>query len=161
MSVSRLFARPMLSAMFIYGGFDSVRNPDGKVKAAEPVATPIAQRVPGLPEDPRALVQINGVIQLGAGALLALGRCRRLAALTLIGSLLPTTYAGHRFWEVDDESAKTQQRIHFLKDLGLLGGLILAAVDTEGEPSWGWRARRGASRAAARAGEVRSLIGHH
>jgi hypothetical protein len=32
--------------------------------------------------------------------------------------------------------------MHFVKNLGLLGGLILAAVDTEGEPSLSWRAKR-------------------
>jgi hypothetical protein len=49
--------------------------------------------------------------------------------------------------------------MHFLKNLGLLGGLILAAFDTEGAPSLGWRAKRqareletaiGAGRATAR-----------
>ena len=32
--------------------------------------------------------------------------------------------------------------MHFFKNLGLLGGLILAALDTEGEPSLSWRAKR-------------------
>jgi hypothetical protein len=32
--------------------------------------------------------------------------------------------------------------MHFLKNLGLLGGLLLAAADTEGRPSIGWRAER-------------------
>ncbi|HUJ66530.1 MAG TPA: hypothetical protein VLX59_13380, partial [Acidimicrobiales bacterium] len=51
-------------------------------------------------------------------------------------------------WEETDEATKAQQRIHFIKNLGLLGGLILAAVDTEGAPSLGWRARRRARRAS-------------
>jgi hypothetical protein len=32
------------------------------------------------------------------------------------------------------------QRISFLKNLGLLGGLLLAAVDTEGRPGLAYRA---------------------
>jgi hypothetical protein len=80
--------------------------------------------------------------------LLAIGKFRRLAALALIGSLIPTTLAGHRFWEEADEAKRAQQQIHFLKNLGLLGGLILAAVDTEGAPSLGWKARRRARRMA-------------
>jgi hypothetical protein len=39
--------------------------------------------------------------------------------------------------------------MHFLKNLGLLGGLILAAFDTEGKPSVSWRARRRAARVGA------------
>ena len=70
-----------------------------------------------------------------------MGRFRRLAALALIGSIVPTTLGGHRFWEETDQAARAQQRMHFLKNLGLLGGLILAALDTEGEPSLGWRAK--------------------
>jgi uncharacterized membrane protein YphA (DoxX/SURF4 family) len=148
MAVSRILARPLLSAIFVSGGLDALQHPESKVKLAEPVALPIAQQVPILPEDPVKLVQINGAVQVVAGSLLALGKFRRLAALALIGSIIPTTYAGHRFWEEEDEATRAQQRIHFLKNLGLLGGLILAAVDTEGQPSLGWRARRNASEAA-------------
>ena len=140
MSLSRTVARPLLAAIFIYDGWDAVRNPSGKVKQAEPVLLPIAEKVPLLPQDAETLVQINGAVMIAAGTLMALGKFRRLAALALIGSIIPTTYAGHRFWEEEDEATKAQQRIHFLKNLGLLGGLILEAFDTEGSPSLMWRA---------------------
>jgi putative oxidoreductase len=142
-SLSRTVARPFLAAIFVYGGWDAVRNPSGKANQAEPVVLSIAEKVPILPQDAEKLVRINGAVMVGAGTLMALGRFRRLAALALIGSIIPTTYAGHRFWE--DEATKAQQRIHFLKNLGLLGGLILEAFDTEGSPSMMWRAthRRG------------------
>jgi putative oxidoreductase len=145
--------------MFLVGGVDAVRNPEGKVKKADPVAQAIAGRVTVLPQDTETLVRINGAVMVGAGALLAIGKWPRLAALALIGTILPTTYAGHRFWEETDEATKAQQRIHFIKNLGLLGGLILAAVDTEGAPSLGWRARRRARRAghALQAGQGRAL----
>jgi uncharacterized membrane protein YphA (DoxX/SURF4 family) len=133
--------------MFIVGGWDSLRNPEGKVKKADPVAQAVAARVPALPQETETLIRINGGVMVGAGALLAIGKFPRLASLALIGTILPTTYAGHRFWEETDEATKAQQRIHFIKNLGLLGGLILAAVDTEGEPSLRWRARRRAERA--------------
>jgi uncharacterized membrane protein YphA (DoxX/SURF4 family) len=154
MSVTRSVARPLLSSIFIVGGVDALRHPEPKVKAAEPVALPIANRVPGLPRDAEALVKLNGAVMVGAGTLLALGKFRRLAALALIGSVLPTTYAGHRFWEETDEGTKAQQRIHFLKNMGLVGGLVLAAVDTEGKPSLGWRAKRKAGEATKAASAV-------
>jgi hypothetical protein len=40
----------------------------------------------------------------------------------------------------------------------MLGGLLLAATDTEGRPSLGWRARKAAKRASKKAVEV--LPGH-
>jgi uncharacterized membrane protein YphA (DoxX/SURF4 family) len=132
----------MLASMFVAGGLDALRNPESKVKAADAVVGPLTEIVPSLPDNTETFVRVNGAIQVGAGVLLAVGKFRRLAALALIGSIIPTTYAGHRFWDETDEGNRAQQRIHFFKNLGLLGGLILEAVDTEGAPSLGWRARR-------------------
>lgn len=135
--------------MFITGGLDSLRNPAPKVPAAEPVTAPIAARVPYLPEDPETLVKLNAAVQLGAGLMLALGRFPRLSSALLAGSLVPTTLAGHRFWEETDPQRKAQQQIHFFKNVSMLGGLVLAAVDTEGRPGLAWRARHATRHAAA------------
>jgi putative oxidoreductase len=141
MTVVRRLARPLLASIFISGGLDAVRNPKSKVPAAEGVALSIAEHLPYLPEDPEQLVRINGAAQVGAGVLLSLGRFPRLSSTVLAASIIPTTLAAHRFWEVDDPAARAQQRIHFFKNLGLLGGLMLAAVDTEGRPGLAWRAQ--------------------
>ena len=142
MALSRRFARPLLASIFVVGGWDAFWNPAGKAKKAEAVTEPLAEKagVNGL--DTETFVRVNGAVQIGAGILLAAGKFRRLAALALIGSIVPTTYAGHRFREESDPVTRNQQKIHFLKNVGLLGGLILAAVDTEGEPSLAWRAKR-------------------
>jgi uncharacterized membrane protein YphA (DoxX/SURF4 family) len=143
MSLVRMAARPMLASMFVYGGLDSLRHPEAKAARAAGVAKAFADVLPiGLPEDPVQLVRINGAVQLGAGLLLATGKMSRLAALALAGSLVPTTAAGHRFWEAEDPTAKRAQRIQFLKNVSMFGGLIFAALDTEGRPSLLWRARR-------------------
>jgi putative oxidoreductase len=147
MSFTRRVARPMLSSIFVVGGYSAARDPGARAKQAEPIALPIAERVPGLPADAEQLVKINGYVQVGAGLLLATGKFRRLASLVLFGSLVPTTMAGHAFWQEDDEAARRQQLTHFLKNLGLAGGLLLSALDTDGAPSVGWRARRRAARA--------------
>src|SRR5690606_18347529 len=78
---------------------------------------------------------------VGGGALLATGRIPRLASTVLAGALVPTTLAEHPFWNETDPEARARQRIQFLKNLGLLGGLLLAAVDTDGKPSLAYRAR--------------------
>ena len=41
----------------------------------------------------------------------------------------PTTLAAHRFWEAADAEERMQKRIHFAKNLSILGGLLLSAVD--------------------------------
>ena len=140
----------MLAAVFISGGIDTLRRPAPRVAEAQAVAPKVARAL-GLPVDTDQLVKVNAAAQIGAGALLAIGRLPRLAATLLAASLVPTTMAGHRFWDEDDPATRAQQRIHFLKNLGLLGGLILAAVDTEGAPSVAWLTRRATRRAAGRA----------
>lgn len=64
----------------------------------------------------------------------------------LAGSLVPTTLAGHRFWEETDKQERAAQQIHFLKNLSMLGGLMLAALDTEGRPSATLRVRHAVRR---------------
>ena len=91
--------------------------------------------------DTRQAVQANGALQMASGGLLALGRLPRLSALALAGSLVPTTLAGHRFWSETDPAKRSMQRVHFVKNVSMLGGLLLAAVDRSGKPSIAWRAR--------------------
>jgi putative oxidoreductase len=158
MTVVRRLARPLLASVFIVGGLDALRHPGSKVPAAEGVAMSIAAHVPHLPEDPEQLVRINAAVQVGAGVLLSLGRFPRLSSMLLAGSVIPTTLAAHRFWEVRDDPAKrAQQRIHFFKNLGLLGGLLLAAVDTEGRPGLAWRAQHAGHHVAHSSGHARKV----
>lgn len=146
MAFTRKIARPLLASMFVAGGIDSVRRAESKESVAERVATGIAGPL-GLPSDTVQLVKVNGAVQVGAGLLLATGRVPRLAATALAVTLVPTTLAAHRFWEEDDETARASHKIHFLKNVSMMGGLILAAADTEGRPSLAWRAHRAAERA--------------
>jgi putative oxidoreductase len=151
MTITRLLARPMLASIFVAGGISALRNTERHTVKAKKVAdrvVPLAQRAaPGLPipTDPATLVRLNAGAQLLAAAALATGRAPRLSATVLAASLVPTTVAGHPFWEVSDPQAKAAERLQFFKDTSVLGGLLLAAVDTEGRPGLAWRARRAAA----------------
>ena len=131
----------MLASIFILQGYDALLHPERRVPAAEPVVRPIAERVSLVPDQVEQAVRINGAVQMVAGSMLALGRFPRLSALAIAATLVPTTYAGHRFWESDDKQERAQQRIHFLKNLSMFGGLLIAAGDTAGSPSLAWRGR--------------------
>jgi len=89
-------------------------------------------------------VRINAGVQLAAAAALATGRAPRLSSAVLAASLLPTTIAGHPFWRESDPATKKLQRLNFFKGVSLVGGLLIAGVDTEGRPGVAWRARRAA-----------------
>jgi putative oxidoreductase len=161
----------MLASIFAIQGLDTLRHPERVAQAAGPVVKPLAGKVPAVPASVEQAVRINGAVQLTGATLLAIGWVPRLAALAIAGSLVPTTLAGHRFWEADEPQTRKQQRIQFLKNLSMLGGLLLAAADTGGRPSLAWRSRHAAhdvrrqsavaaraARAGARAGRARGRI---
>ena len=143
-SISRRIARPLLASAFIAEGWSLIRNPDPDGIATEVLVPSPSQRDSNVV----VLVRLNGAVQVGGGVLLALGKFPRLASLALMGTIIPTTYAGHRFWEEPDDESRAQKRMQLLKNLGLLGGLIFSAIDTEGAPSVSWRTRRRVSRLA-------------
>jgi putative oxidoreductase len=157
MAPTRLIARPMLASIFLVGGVNALRNAPALASKAAPVAdklVPLARKaapqVP-IPSDPATLIRINGAAQVAAGLALATGRAPRLSAAVLGATLVPTTLGGHRFWEADDPTQRKEQRLHFFKNVSLLGGLIIAAGDTSGKPGVAWRARRAARDASREA----------
>ena len=68
-------------------------------------------------------------MQLVGGILLAVGTIPRLASLALVASLVPTTLAGHRFWDETDAKERKAQRVQFLKNAAMVGGLLLVLAD--------------------------------
>jgi uncharacterized membrane protein YphA (DoxX/SURF4 family) len=153
MTVVRALARPLLSVLFVVQGANAIRNPEPLVPKAQPVTdrlVPMLKKVAPpqvsdrLPDTTANLVRLNGAAQVIGGIALASGKGRRLGASLLAASLVPTTLAGHSFWQEKDKAVRNQQRIQFMKNLGLMGGLLLAAVDTEGKPGVAWRTKHGA-----------------
>ena len=138
----------MLGTIFMVSGVRAVTDPHRLVPRAKPVTdrvVPLLEKTDQrLPTDPAALVRINGAVQAGAGALM-LTRFSRPAALVLAGSMVPTTVAGHPFWAMDSKAESRQHQTQFLKNLAIMGGLLLAGLDTEGRPGIAWRTRRAAS----------------
>lgn len=145
----------MLGAVFVISGWAAARDPEGRAEQARPFIERLEPKIkalhPSLPTDAKTLVRLNGAAQVAGGLLLATGRAPRQGALLLAGSVLPTTLAGHPYWAVDDPQRRAQERIHFLKNLGLMGGLLLAALDREGRPDLRWRAGHATKRTLKRA----------
>ena len=151
----RRIARPLLASTFIEGGLATLSNPEPRMQRAEKLDIPSK---PGMDKlnitSTEQAVKVNAAVQVVAGTLLTLNKFPRIAALALAGSLIPTTLAGHRFWEEDDPTRKVGQQIHFFKNASMLGGLLIASVDTEGKESLPRKTRRVAKKQADRVGDL-------
>lgn len=145
MSLARRLARPLLASTFVFGGIDAYRNPASKVAAAHKMVGSVPGKI-SFVKDTEQIVKYDGAVKVVAALLLSTGRMPRLMALALACTLVPTTFAGHRFWEETDPLKRKAQLLQFIKNSSILGGLILATVDTGGRPSVGWQTRRAAAR---------------
>lgn len=149
----RRVARPLLATIFIAGGIDTLMNPQPRVRSAKPLVDK-GKELLALDRDidPSTVVRADAAVTVGAGVMLALGRAPRIAAAILAAGLIPSTVAAHPFWSVGGDQRQAEQE-QFLKNAGLLGGLLLAAADTRGKPSLAWRAKHSAKRAKSRVTE--------
>jgi uncharacterized membrane protein YphA (DoxX/SURF4 family) len=161
MNPIRLVARPLLASTFVYGGIQALRNTSALAEASKPVndeirdlAEKVAPQV-HMPADDKTLVRINAGVHILAGLGLATGRAPRLSALALAGTVVPTTLAGHPFWQEKDKATRTQQTTQFLKNASMFGGLVIAALDTEGKPGVAWRAQHAVGSAKREAKHLR------
>jgi uncharacterized membrane protein YphA (DoxX/SURF4 family) len=111
-----------LGVPFVVMGWSGATRPGGRVHAAADLGIP----------HPEAAVRFNGAAMVAGGLGLATGVLPRTSALGLAVSMVPTTLAGHSFWRHEDPKMRAQHRIHFLKNVGILGGLIAVAAARSG-----------------------------
>jgi putative oxidoreductase len=124
-------ARLGLAWVFVYGGQDVFRHPEPRARTGGPFVDWLRGFVPMLPEDKILLVRANAAVMVVAGTLLALGKLEKVAALALAACLVPTTLAGHRFWALEEPQPRAQQVIHVNKNMAMLGGLLLFALQAD------------------------------
>ena len=130
----RRIARPLLAGASVVDGVGTLINPKPRIEAATPLLAKGQGMMPTKqPVDPALLVQASAAVKVAAGLAMALGWAPRIAATVLAVELIPSTVAAHPFWGggyPDDRRAHQQ---HFVKNAGLLGGLLLAI--TAGKPA--------------------------
>lgn len=158
MTLLRTVARPLLASMFIVGGASALKSPGPRVAKAQPVADLLKKAAPELPVTGANLVRLNGAVQLAAGVALATGHVPRIAALALAATMPPTSVAGHAYWNETDPAARANQRIHFLKNLSMTGGLLMATLDPD--PHKKFIGRRAKDKVAGAASSVAGQIDH-
>ncbi|MEX5270056.1 DoxX family membrane protein [Kocuria sabuli] len=143
MSIVRRIARPLLATGYVANGVESFRNSSRAAQHLAPAASAAAkafpQAAPAL-QNPAVVAQGLAAAQIGAAVLFGLGRLPRLSAGVLLTTSALNAYADYRAAEADTAEQKADRRTTAFKNASLVGAVMLAAVDTEGNPSLLWRA---------------------
>ena len=113
-SLAAFLGRIFLALIFVVSGV-------GKITGYAGTAAYMASK--GLPMVDILLPLAIGV-ELGGGLLLALGWKARWAAAALLLFLIPATLIFHPFWGLDPKLAQ-MQKIHFLKNVAIMGGMLM------------------------------------
>jgi putative oxidoreductase len=108
-----LVGRILLALIFIISGFGKIMGFDATLGYIRSAGLPFAQL--------SAIAAI--VVELGGGILLVVGWKARWAAAALFLFVLVAAFYFHAFWASPPDQVMMQQ-IQFLKNLGIMGGML-------------------------------------
>lgn len=123
-ALTRTAGRLAFAPLFVVNGIASAKEPGPRTQMAAPTLDVMREYIPVIPKSDDLAVRINGGIQAAAGVTLGLGLFPKTSAAVLAGSLIPTTIAGHAFWNEEDEGQRANQKTQFYKNAAIIGGLL-------------------------------------
>ncbi|MBL9018762.1 MAG: DoxX family protein [Myxococcales bacterium] len=109
-----LIGRIFLAGIFVVSGIAKLTDTAGTAGYMTAQGIPYAH----------ALAIFAGLCEIAGGLAIAFGFLSRLAAIGLFLFLIPTTLVFHNFWALDGAEAQLQM-VSFLKNLAIMGGLLL------------------------------------
>ena len=116
-----LVGRVLLALLFVTSGY-------GKLTDFAGTAGYMAATLTALPMSAIYILLVTTiVVELGGGLLIMLGWYARLAATAILLFLVPVTVIFHPFWAADD-AQRMMQQIMFMKNLSIMGGMLLIAA---------------------------------
>jgi len=119
--ITTLAGRILIAVIFLISGFFKVGG------YAQIVAYATAVHLPA----PGVAIAIAAAVELGCGLAILAGFRTRFAAWLLFLYLLPVTYFFHNFWAVQGQEQQMQM-INFLKNVAIMGGLLVLSVNGAG-----------------------------
>lgn len=112
-----LAGRIAIALLFLMGGIE-------KFVDFSAVAGQIASK--GLPK-PGILAVATALLEVGGGLLIMVGWQTRLAALALAAFTAVAAFFFHDFWNHPAGVAQTNNMIHFMKNVSIIGGFLMLA----------------------------------
>jgi uncharacterized membrane protein YphA (DoxX/SURF4 family) len=110
-----VLGRILLGGYFIMSGINHFKNLKMLSGYAQSKGVPMATTA----------VWFSGLMLLVGGLGIVLGAWIQLSVLLLVLFLLITTFQMHQYWKVEDQMAKMGERVNFMKNLALLGSLLM------------------------------------
>jgi len=133
-SVPALIGRILLAGIFLVSGYAKLSDPAGTIGYMQHAGIPNAG----------TLVYVAGAAELLGGLALLFGFLARLGAFGLFVLLIPTTFYFHHFWDLSGADAQMQM-VNFMKNLAVMGGLLMVVAYGAGRYSIDGRVRRRSS----------------
>lgn len=113
-SATMLVARVLIGAIFLLSGFAKLSDTAGAIGHMQSVGIPA----------PHVLVYIVGYAEILGGLAVISGFLARVGAIGLVVFLVITTFTFHAFWNYEGQQM-IQQNVQFMKNLAVMGGLLL------------------------------------
>ena len=117
--------RVVIAIMFVLSGLEKVMDLAGTAAAIGGKSLPM----------PYALAVATAVLELGGGLLVIVGWQTRLVALALAIFCAIAAYFFHDFWHYPAGMEHTNNMIHFMKNVSIIGGLLMLCATGAGRYS--------------------------
>jgi putative oxidoreductase len=120
-SFTPLAGRILMSVMFLISGFFKIGGYTQLVGYAAAKGVPM----------PGVAIACAAVLELAGGLAILAGFQTKIAAWLLFLYLIPVTFLFHNFWALQG-AAQQDNMIHFLKNVAIMGGLVILAANGPG-----------------------------
>ena len=110
-----VLGRVLFGGYFVYNGINHFRNQEGMSQYAGAKGVPAAE----------AVIPATGALLIAGGLSIVTGVKPRLGLASIMGFLIPVTLQMHRFWEEQDPQQRTNESVHFAKNLALVGASMM------------------------------------
>jgi putative oxidoreductase len=107
--------RLLFGGYFIFNGINHFRSLNAMAGYARLKGTPF----------PEFSVGFSGLLLLVGGVSVLLNIFPVVGLIALVAFLIPVTFVMHAYWKVQDAQAKMSEMVNFMKNLALLGAVLI------------------------------------
>jgi uncharacterized membrane protein YphA (DoxX/SURF4 family) len=107
--------RILFGGYFAYNGFNHFKMLDMMSGYAKSKGAPI----------PKLSVGFSGLLLIVGGLSVLFDILPSVGLVALVFFLIPVTFIMHAFWKVQDPTAKMHEMVNFMKNIALLGAVLI------------------------------------